>query len=262
MQQEKTHLRIFLISQSDEFESSLFSALRDTKIQLAGNQSDIQMALWEIKTLNPGIVIMDFDNNGVDAIELCKRINNEIDPDIRFIIASDDSSPTKVETAYSAGVSHCIMHPCNMDSLVKKIIVLTARVEMLRRERLLNQRCTACDEHEAGDMLFKIGVPDHCKGYALLKTAIMYVVNDYSLIDNVMTMLYPMLAKRHSSSVSCVERNIRNVIQIIWDRGNMDCLAEIFGATIHSKKGTPSNSQFIATIADIIRCDRKREQPR
>ncbi len=261
MNQEKTHFRIYLISQSNEFEKSLFTALHGTKIQLVGNQSDIPMALWEIKTLKPGIVIMGFNNSGVEAVELCGRINREIDPDIRFILISDERNLSQVESAYSAGVSYCVMQPFSIDFLVQKITVLTAYVELLRRERILNQKCTFDDERDVTAMLFKIGVPEHFKGYALLKTAILYVVNDYSLIDNVMALLYPMLAKRHASSVSCVERNIRNVIQIIWDRGNMECLADIFGSTIGSRKGTPSNSQFIATIADIIRCARKREQP-
>ena len=252
--------RIYLISQSEEFENSLFIALRGTDIHIAGNQSDIPMALWEIKTLMPEIVIMDFDNNGTDAFDIYASVMRDISPDIKFIIATDASNYEKFESAYTAGISYCIMQPCNMELLTEKIISIIRHIEHSKKEKHLSQTDENDTEQKVVDVLFRIGVPEHCSGYALLKTAIVLVIEDNSLIDNMMSGLYPALAKKHSSTVSRVERNIRNIIQIIWNRGNLDYLADIFANTIHSRKGTPSNSHFIATVADLIIVNKKEKQ--
>ena len=247
--------RIYLISQSEDFESKLAFSLRYMDIHISGNQSDIPMALWEIKTLMPDIIIMDFNNNGVDAFDIYRTVNRDISPNIKFIIATDACNHDRFDSAYSSGISYCIMQPCNMELLTRNILSLIRQIEFAKEKNTLLQNAENTAEQKVVEALFKIGVPEHCIGYGLLKTAIILVIQDKSLIENMMSGLYPAIANKHSSTVSRVERNIRNVIQIIWNRGNIDYLSDIFGNTIHSRKGTPNNSHFIATVANIILCD-------
>lgn len=115
-----------------------------------------------------------------------------------------------------------------------------------------------CDlEKEVTDMIHDIGVPAHIKGYQYLREAIILTINDMDIINAVTKVLYPTVAKKFNTTASRVERAIRHAIEVAWDRGNPDVLNDLFGYTILGSKGKPTNSEFIALIADKIRLDMK-----
>lgn len=241
--------KIYLISQSNEFELQLISKLPKSRFRIVGNQTDIPLALWEIKVIKPKIVILDFDNGNYDGFEIINDIRRNGIGETRFVIVYNNYNHSRVESAERIGVSFCMMHPCDMDVLcekIKNIAQKTSAAAMLRNAASIS------DDDIVSGILNNIGVPMHCKGYALLKSAIVFAVEDYSVVGNMMSQLYPKLSDVYMTSVSCVERNIRNAIEISWNRGNMDYLAEIFGTSIKNKRGIPTSSQFIATIADMI----------
>ena len=112
-------------------------------------------------------------------------------------------------------------------------------------------------EQDVTDMIHEIGVPAHIKGYQYLREAIMMSVDDCTMISSITKILYPTIAKRFQTTPSRVERAIRHAIEVAWSRGKMDTIDELFGYTVSNGKGKPTNSEFIALIADRIRLEYK-----
>ncbi len=108
-------------------------------------------------------------------------------------------------------------------------------------------------EKDVTDMIHEIGVPAHIKGYQYLREAIMMSVEDMDMLNSITKLLYPTIAKKFQTTPSRVERAIRHAIEVAWSRGRMETLEALFGYTINTGKGKPTNSEFIALIADKIR---------
>lgn len=113
-------------------------------------------------------------------------------------------------------------------------------------------------ETDVTNMIHEIGVPAHIKGYQYLRDAIMMAVEDMNMLNSITKILYPTIAKNHKTTPSRVERAIRHAIEVAWSRGKMDTIDELFGYTVSVGKGKPTNSEFIALIADKIRLDYKK----
>lgn len=112
-------------------------------------------------------------------------------------------------------------------------------------------------EKDVTDMIHEIGVPAHIKGYQYLREAIMMSVQDIEMLNSITKVLYPTIAKKYQTTPSRVERAIRHAIEVAWSRGKMDTIDELFGYTVSTGKGKPTNSEFIALIADKIRLEYK-----
>lgn len=108
-------------------------------------------------------------------------------------------------------------------------------------------------EREVTEMIHEIGVPAHIKGYQYLREAIMVSVEDVEMLNSITKLLYPSIAKKYQTTPSRVERAIRHAIEVAWSRGRMETLDSLFGYTVNHGKGKPTNSEFIALIADRIR---------
>jgi len=113
-------------------------------------------------------------------------------------------------------------------------------------------------ENDVTQMLHEIGIPAHIKGYQYLRDAIVISVQDQEMLTSVTKILYPSIAKKHQTTPSRVERAIRHAIEVAWSRGKMDTINDLFGYTVSTGKGKPTNSEFIALIADKIRLDYKK----
>lgn len=112
-------------------------------------------------------------------------------------------------------------------------------------------------ESDVTNIIHEIGVPAHIKGYQYLRDAIMMSVTDAEMLNSITKILYPSIAKRHKTTPSRVERAIRHAIEVAWSRGKMDTIDELFGYTVSNGKGKPTNSEFVALIADKIRLEYK-----
>lgn len=130
-----------------------------------------------------------------------------------------------------------------------------------KRERIKKTGIIERDtEVVISDIMRQIGVPAHIKGYQYLRTAIDLSINDEEMLESVTKLLYPTIAKMYSTTSSRVERAIRHAIEVAWDRGDVEVLSSYFGYTIQSDRGKPTNSEFIAMIADRIRLSMHRAQ--
>ena len=152
-----------------------------------------------------------------------------------------------------------MLKPYNMESLCQHINALAKSRESGRVTNIpLDVDSRESDmESQITKIIHQIGVPAHIKGYQYLRTAIMLTVKDSDIINSVTKILYPSVAKKYQTTTSRVERAIRHAIEVAWDRGDVDTLNSYFGYTIQNNRGKPTNSEFIAMIADNLRLQYK-----
>lgn len=211
-------------------------------------------ALVKINRNHPDIVIADIWLSKLDGIGLirnCKGVNFSPDKAPSFIIASLVSSQTVFIDATNAGATLCLMKPFDFGSLCEHI-------DTIYRSRITSSEPTSYElqediEAQVTKIIHQIGVPAHIKGYQYLRTAILMTISDSEIINSVTKILYPSVAKKYSTTTSRVERAIRHAIEVAWDRGDVDVLNSYFGYTIQNNRGKPTNSEFIAMIADNLR---------
>lgn len=157
--------------------------------------------------------------------------------------------------ATNAGADLCLRKPFDYPSLMEHIRSLLsireARGAMLTMPQDIED--TPNMEQQVTKIIHQIGVPAHIKGYQYLRTAILMTVSDSDIINSVTKVLYPSVAKKYATTTSRVERAIRHAIEVAWDRGDVDVLNSYFGYTIQNNRGKPTNSEFIAMIADNLR---------
>ena len=179
------------------------------------------------------------------------------------------------EEAFQAGANYFLMKPFDKDILVNKIRrigkrpvrpvpgkVLEAPLKAATPEEAAMNREEYMKEHLETDitkMLHELGIPAHIKGYQYLREAILLAVDDMDVINAVTKVLYPEVARRFSTTPSRVERAIRHAIEVAWDRGDLETLQKYFGYTVSNIKGKPTNSEFIAMIADRLQLQRKHQ---
>ena len=216
--------------------------------------SDGEDALIKINRYHPDIVIADLWLSKLDGIGLIrnvKGINFGADRAPTFIIASLVSNQNIFIEATNAGAALCLIKPFDYSSLCEHIDTLyRSRNSALPTQVKPNEEDM---ETQVTKVIHQIGVPAHIKGYQYLRTAILMTISDNDIINSVTKMLYPSVAKKYSTTTSRVERAIRHAIEVAWDRGDVDTLNSYFGYTIQNNRGKPTNSEFIAMIADNMR---------
>ena len=210
-------------------------------------------ALTMISALLPEVVIIDVLLSKLDGIGVIRQIKKDLGDDApAFIVTSIVSNHNMLLEANNAGASMCMIKPVNTESLIYHIEnLLPNDFDMLS---------ISPDENSSNDLesqvtkiIHQIGVPAHIKGYQYLRTAIILTVNDSDIINSVTKILYPTVAKKYQTTTSRVERAIRHAIEVAWDRGDVEVLNSYFGYTIQNNRGKPTNSEFIAMIADNLR---------
>ena len=235
-------------------------ALKDTLarngyryVDEASNGED---ALIKISRTHPDIVLLDIwlsKLDGIGVIRNTRSINFGSDKAPSFIVVSMVTNQSIFIEATNAGAEMCILKPYDQISLCNHINdVLKNRLRSSSNTE--NTKDGEPDiETQVTKIIHQIGVPAHIKGYQYLRTAIMLTIKDSDVINSVTKVLYPSVAKKYQTTTSRVERAIRHAIEVAWDRGDVDTLNSYFGYTIQNNRGKPTNSEFIAMIADNLR---------
>ena len=210
-------------------------------------------ALLKIGRSHPDIVIIDLWLSKIDGIGVIKNAKNSNYPKEHspsFILVSMVSNQNIFIEANNAGAELCILKPYDLKSLTEHIQSILLR----KNNSSVSQATEAFDiETQVTQIIHQIGIPAHIKGYQYLRSAIIMTINDNEIINSVTKVLYPSVAKKYSTTTSRVERAIRHAIEVAWDRGDVDTLNHFFGYTIQNNRGKPTNSEFIAMIADNLR---------
>ena len=233
-----------------------------TNLEEASNGEE---ALIKIGSLHPDIAIVDLwlsKLDGIGVLRNCKSLNFTPDKAPSFIIVSMVSNQSIFMEAANAGADLCLLKPYNMESLCEHIrtLVRNRSVEPIESAERAEENRNADMEAQVTKIIHQIGVPAHIKGYQYLRTAILLTVKDSDIINSVTKILYPSVAKKYQTTTSRVERAIRHAIEVAWDRGDVDTLNSYFGYTIQNTRGKPTNSEFIAMIADNLRLKYKMYQ--
>lgn len=213
-------------------------------------------ALIQIEHHRPDLAIIDVWLSKLDGIGVARQIKNLKIKDYKapsVIIVSAVSKQSMFIEAANAGADICLLKPYNIESLCRHILSLSAtRNGTVENDEEASRRSPDM-EAQVTKIIHQIGVPAHIKGYQYLRTAILLTVNDGEIINSVTKILYPSVAKQYQTTTSRVERAIRHAIEVAWDRGDIDTLNSYFGYTIQTNRGKPTNSEFIAMIADNLR---------
>lgn len=219
--------------------------------------SNGEEALVKIGRYHPDVAIIDIwlsKLDGIGVIRNCKSLNFAPDKAPAFIIVSMVSNQNIFIEAAHAGADLCLLKPYNIESLCEHISSLVQnRSGNISATQPADDPKTPDIETQVTKIIHQIGVPAHIKGYQYLRTAILLTVKDSDIINSVTKVLYPSVAKKYQTTTSRVERAIRHAIEVAWDRGDVDTLNSYFGYTIQNNRGKPTNSEFIAMIADNLR---------
>lgn len=214
-----------------------------------------------IKEKQPDIVLLDIIMPQIDGLTVMEKVktDNEITKEPTFIVISAVGRESVTEDAFNRGTTYYIMKPFDNQMLINRIryVKNNKRLQTNKRQALLADNSEAVSdrrlETDITEIIHDIGIPAHIKGYQYLRDSIMLSVKDNDVINSITKILYPTIAKKYQTTSSRVERAIRHAIEVAWNRGNTDTLNGLFGYTISNGKGKPTNSEFIALIADKIR---------
>ena len=245
---------VLIADNSEEFCTTLKSALQRTeRFTVAGVANDGEMAMKLLEERRPDILVLDLMLSKKDGLSVLKSIS-AWDRRPAVVATSGFMTDYVASAAAGLGVAYLILKPCDMEALVD-------RLEELRSDspRTIPVRRNAGQSIEAlvTGIIHEIGVPAHIKGYQYLREAIIIAVNDMDVINAITKVLYPQVAKTFQTTPSRVERAIRHAIEVAWDRGDLDTLQRFFGYTVSNTKGKPTNSEFIALIADKLQLQLK-----
>ena len=242
-------------------------AMKDYYVRTLGfrfvdEASNGEEALGKIERIRPDVIIADVWLTKIDGLSLIRKIASVPYPQGKHPIIIM-TSPTPAQSIFvqsmSAGADMCLIKPINMGNLSELIDgFIKSREEkkdvpmaVLKKED--EGDLSSSIENHVTHIIHEIGVPAHIKGYQYLRTAIIMAVNNGEVINSVTKILYPTVAKKYQTTTSRVERAIRHAIEVAWDRGDVDTLNSYFGYTIQNNRGKPTNSEFIAMIADNLR---------
>lgn len=242
--------KVLLADASVEFRGLLRSALEETEeFEVVASVGDGLEAARLVKEKLPDLVLMDMILPGLDGLGLLDQMAELKDERPEIIVVSQFVSSKVVATAVERGVFYYMPKPCEIESLL----------ERMRQAMASPAQNTGRDDNSSMELsgqvtsiIHEIGVPAHIKGYQYLREAILIAVEDMDVINAVTKVLYPEVARRYNTTPSRVERAIRHAIEVAWDRGDLETLQKFFGYTVSNTKGKPTNSEFIAMIADRL----------
>lgn len=246
---------VFIADSAEDFCTGLVAALqRADGFQVVGTANDGEQAIRMIAERKPDVLVLDLMLSKQDGISVLKAISGM---DRRPVTLATSGFVTEYvsSTAANLGVRYLMLKPCDMSALVERLEEIRGG-ESLRYPAPRRADKTSIETMVTG-IIHEIGVPAHIKGYQYLREAIIIAVDDMDVINAITKVLYPQVAKTFQTTPSRVERAIRHAIEVAWDRGDLDTLQRFFGYTVSNTKGKPTNSEFIALIADKLQLQLK-----
>ena len=247
--------RIVVADTGTEFRKSLIRALaEEPDFQIVGETGDGTELMNLVRQEQPDAVVMDMVlTGGMDGMDVLDAFSLMEDRP-KVLVLSSYIRGSVVDAAAAKGADFFLIKPCRLTAVGERLrqIMSSSGVEESETNHSENL------ESQVTAIIHEVGVPAHIKGYQYLREAIIIAVNDMDVINSVTKVLYPEVAKRFNTTPSRVERAIRHAIEVAWDRGDLETLQKYFGYTVSNAKGKPTNSEFIAMIADRLQLARRK----
>ena len=237
-------------------------------VEVVGVAKDGLEALDILPQTNPDVLILDIIMPHLDGLGVLEKLQSEeLEKFPKVIILSAVGQDKITQRAISLGADYYVVKPFDFETFMRRIRQIAgtepAIVERIKEnqsaptEFISNKNSAYSLEAKITNIIHEIGVPAHIKGYLYLREAITMVVADMELLSAVTKELYPNIAKEFNTTPSRVERAIRHAIEVAWSRGKVDTINSLFGYTVHNEKGKPTNSEFVAMVADKLRLEQK-----
>ena len=273
----KEKITVLIADDNQEFSTTLATYLKNQDdMVVVGRAKDGNEALDMVSSLMPDIILLDVIMPHLDGIGVLEQINMiKMNKKPICIMLSAVGQDKITRRAIELGAEYYVVKPFDIDLLITRIRELknykpSQTNNFIAREKeigiqkpqyidISNMSANKEDNLEAlvTNVIHEVGVPAHIKGYQYLREAIIMVVNDIDVINQITKCLYPQIARKFHTTPSRVERAIRHAIEVAWGRGQQDVVENIFGYTVSASKGKPTNSEFIAMISDKLRLDLK-----
>lgn len=248
------HIKVLLADNSDYFGLPCAKVMRENGLEVETVEKDGKKVLDAICATHPDVVLLDFFMPRLDAIGVMKGAYAKSLAHVpQFMVMSSIDNPNMEREAIFGGADYFVLKPFSATDMAMRIRTLCGKTTQTENHTVGMGVDTASLEMRVTEIIHQIGVPAHIKGYQYLRDAILMAIEDDEIINAVTKRLYPAVAKKHSTTSSRVERAIRHAIEVAWDRGDVDVLNSYFGYTVHTGRGKPTNSEFIAMISDNLK---------
>lgn len=259
-------IKVLFADYSEEYRTLLSNTFADEgDFAIVGSTGDGAKALELVSEFQPDIVVMDIVLSNIDGLGVLERMKSmpgSVKP-LTLILTGFYNDQVK-QDAINLGANYFMVKPCDATALMSRIRAMAGKssvpVLAAAQQSLKFQKPEQSLESIVTEIIHEIGIPAHIKGYQYLREAIILTINEMDIINAVTKVLYPTVAKKFNTTPSRVERAIRHAIEVAWDRGDIETLQKFFGYTVSNIKGKPTNSEFIAMIADRLSLQRKNVQ--
>lgn len=246
----KIRRQILVADTNEKFRETLVQALEKTgEFEVVASVSSGLSLVQLLTTITPELILMDVVLPDLDGLSVLRQLPPALTQ--RVIVFSSLTCDHMVSQIMDFGIEYFIPKPFDLDGLLFYVHQFF-RLKSLSHTDNLRQEIT--------DIIQQVGVPAHIKGYQYLREAIAMVTLDVSVLHGVTKIIYPEIAKQFGSTPTRVERAIRHAIEVAWSRGDVEVLQGIFGSTISSHKGKPTNSEFIAIVSDRLILQRTQQK--
>jgi len=254
-------IRVLIADPSDDYRGMVSGQFKnELDLELVGSTSDGLEVLRKAQEKRPDVIVLDILLVNLDGIGVMRRLG-EMGVQTSYIVVSSFYRDSVISEAAAVGAAYFMLKPFNLGTLMEKIRSVSGKMGFQQGHAVSVSETASRQEQSlesvVTEVIHEIGVPAHIKGYKYLREAIILTVKDMEVINAVTKILYPEVAKKFNTTPSRVERAIRHAIEVAWDRGDLEVLQKFFGYTVSNIKGKPTNSEFIAMIADRLSLQRK-----
>ncbi len=253
-------IKILILDSQTETRLQCQNVLKNFGFRIVGSVGDADAALEIIAMQTPHVVLFDVMLEQSDGLSFLRRASRiELPHKVHYISLSALSTVSVIRNLVAAGTDYCMVKPVDYEILKERILQLYTE-EHTQKDggKVFNLPVSAADlEKQVTSIILEVGIPAHVKGYQYVRRAILMAITDPDVINGVTKIIYPTIAKEFKTTSSRVERAIRHAIEVAWDRGNVETLTSLFGYSVSGTRGKPTNSEFIAMIADRLRLENR-----
>ncbi|HEY8347979.1 MAG TPA: sporulation transcription factor Spo0A [Symbiobacteriaceae bacterium] len=219
-----------------------------TEFTLLGEAKDGTEAVEMAESLQPDVLILDDVMPNLDGLGVLTRLKSKERPAVLVLMSC--ASDQLVQLYYQHGASYCLLRPTSPELVAERALMVAGRQTPAPKAESSGE---SSPSRSVAELLRRTGVPAHLQGYRYLKDAVQYVLDNGGDLCGMTKELYPAIARKHSTVPARVERSIRHAIEVAWNRADLNELQRLFGSTINVSRGKPTNSEFVAMLADHLR---------
>ncbi|ERJ13769.1 sporulation transcription factor Spo0A [Haloplasma contractile] len=257
-------IKVFITDDSKEHVTMMKEIINlQDNMELVGFTYDGVSLLEKLKTVEIDVLLLDIVTPNFDGLQVLQKLNNDdtYKSPAHTIVFSAFNQESLLVKSSELGADYFVMKPFNVQHIIELINELGSNKKPAEQKK--NVFAVQAEQNidlnsEITNILHEIGVPAHIKGYLYLRESISMVYNNIEILGSITKVLYPDVAKKFRTTSSRVERAIRHAIEVAWNRGNIDAISQIFSYTVSLSKSKPTNSEFIAMIADKLRLEHRK----